>query len=66
MDMDDIPQDRASPLDTLETEDLELYSREELEERMSRLKAAQARTERALAGKTSHRSAAESLFGDTS
>lgn len=66
MDMDDLPQDRSSPLDTLEKEDLDLYSHEELEDRIHRLKAEQARTEHALAGKTSHRSAAESLFGGTS
>jgi uncharacterized small protein (DUF1192 family) len=53
---------RGAVLGELEREDLELYAREELEERIERLRAEIGRAERQLERKSSGRSAAEALF----
>jgi len=63
MEIDDLPKTPASPLDALEKEDLDLFSREELEDRIRRLRAERTRAEKALDGKSSHQTAAEALFG---
>jgi uncharacterized small protein (DUF1192 family) len=53
---------RGAVLSDLEREDLELYAREELEERIERLRGEIARAERQLERKSSGISAAEALF----
>jgi uncharacterized small protein (DUF1192 family) len=53
---------RGALLGELEREDLELYAREELEERVERLRAEIARAERQIERKSSGRSAADALF----
>ena len=53
---------RGALLTDLEREDLELYSREELDERIERLRGGIARAERQLERKGTSISAAEALF----
>lgn len=53
---------RGAVLTALGREDLELYSVEELDERINALKAEISRCERAREGKRSGRSAADALF----
>jgi uncharacterized small protein (DUF1192 family) len=53
---------RGALLTDLEREDLELYAREELDERIERLRGEIARAERQLERKSSGISAAEALF----
>jgi uncharacterized small protein (DUF1192 family) len=53
---------RGALLADLEREDLELYSREELDERIERLRGEIARAERQLERKGTSISAAEALF----
>lgn len=53
---------RGALLTDLEREDLELYSREELDERIERLRGEIARAERQLERKGTSISAAEALF----
>ena len=60
---------RGETLITLAREDLELYGKDELEERIARLKEEIARTEAQLKRKQTGRAAADALFsipGDTS
>jgi len=53
---------RGALLTDLEREDLELYAREELDERIERLRGEIARAERQLERKSTGISAAEALF----
>ncbi|MEI9964176.1 MAG: DUF1192 family protein [Caulobacteraceae bacterium] len=53
---------RGEALDALLREDLELYGREELEERIERLKAEIARAQAQLDSKHQGRAAADALF----
>jgi len=62
MDLDDDRPAPDAPLDALEREDLSELSKDELESRIARLKAEQARAEEMLASKSAHASAAETLF----
>jgi uncharacterized small protein (DUF1192 family) len=56
-------QARGAQLDALSREDLDLYSVEELGERITRLEAEIARSAAARAKKTAGRAAADALFG---
>ena len=60
-DLDPRPQ-RGAALKALSREDLDLYSVEELQERIEALEAEIARSRRAIDGKSSQKSAADALF----
>lgn len=62
MEADDDKPRRAGPLDEVEREDLDGFSRAELGERIDRLKCEITRAESKLATKGSLQSEAESLF----
>ena len=65
MSFDDLlprPTGRGAALADVGREDLDLFSVEELEERIATLEAEIGRTRRALDGKRNRKSAAESLF----
>ncbi|RMF07975.1 MAG: DUF1192 family protein [Alphaproteobacteria bacterium] len=62
MDLEDEKPRRAGPLDEVEREDLESFSREDLKDRIARLEKEIARAKSALAAKGTLQSEAESLF----
>ncbi len=62
MDEEDEKPRRTGPLDEVEREDTDSFSRKDLAERIERLKAEIARAEQALSAKGSLQSEAESLF----
>ncbi|GEQ98637.1 hypothetical protein JCM17844_22740 [Iodidimonas gelatinilytica] len=63
MDMEDRPVRKDQPIKALEGEDLDSYSLDDLVERIERLRAEIARTERVRASKGASQAAAEALFG---
>lgn len=62
MDMDDLPTKKSDLLSDVEKEDLSAISKDELEERVIRLKAEINRTEAEIDVKGASRSAAEAFF----
>lgn len=62
MDMDDLPTKKSDLLSDVEKEDLSAISKDELEERVLRLKAEIKRTEAEIDAKGASRSAAEAFF----
>lgn len=62
MDLDDLLRKKTGPLTDLETEDLSTISVEELEDRISRLKAEIVRTETEITAKQASRAAADAFF----
>ncbi len=64
MDWDELPRKpREDPLSALEREELETFSRDELEHRIRRLEREIARTRTVLEGKTRHAAEIDRLFG---
>lgn len=59
---DDTPIKKTGPLTDVEREDLSTISKEELEERVARLKAEIARTEHEIVAKQASRAAADAFF----
>lgn len=59
---DDLPTLVSDLMTQLETEDLDSWSKEALEERVARMQAEIARTEAAIDDRGASRSAAEALF----
>ncbi|MBV1900133.1 MAG: DUF1192 domain-containing protein [Kordiimonadaceae bacterium] len=62
MDFDDLPTKKASPVASMEKEDLSSVSLEQLEERIVRLEAEIIRTKNEIKGKNVSRDAAEAFF----